>query len=109
MIPDQTVVFIEALRRRSIQIGWSQGTLQITKFTSRTGTMVDVINFYGQIDEVSLKTQCELFCKAGEANAESRAKQNNAMMAICLMKLLTSDAQARLLTYRNEFTFDGVE
>ncbi len=31
------------------------------------------------------------------------------MMAICLSKLLTSNAQARLLTYRNEFTFDGVE
>jgi hypothetical protein len=90
-------------------MGWLQGTLQITKFTSRTGTMVDVIICYGQIDEASLKTQCELFCKAGEANAESHAKLNNMMMAICLSKLLTSDAQARLLTYRNEFTFDGVE
>jgi hypothetical protein len=31
------------------------------------------------------------------------------MMSICLAKLLTADAQARLLTYRNEYTFDGVE
>ncbi len=83
--------------------------MQITKFTSHTGTMVDVINCYGQINKASLKTQCELFCKAGEVNAESHAKQNNTMMAICLSKLLTSNAQARLLTYRNEFTFDGVE
>ncbi len=30
-------------------------------------------------------------------------------MAICLSKSLTSDAQARLPTYRNEFTFNGVE
>jgi hypothetical protein len=30
-------------------------------------------------------------------------------MSICLAKLLTADAQARLLTYRNEYTFDGVE
>jgi hypothetical protein len=31
------------------------------------------------------------------------------MMSICLAKLLTADAQARLLTYQNEYTFDGVE
>jgi hypothetical protein len=31
------------------------------------------------------------------------------MMSICLAKLLTADAQARLLTYWNEYTFDGVE
>jgi hypothetical protein len=109
MTSDQTVVFVEVLRCCSIQMGWLQGTLQITKFTSHTGTMVDVINRYGQINEASLKTQCKLFCKAGETNAESRAKQNNTMMAICLSKLLTSDAQARLLTYRNKFTFNGVE
>ena len=31
------------------------------------------------------------------------------MLAICLGKSLTADAQARLLTYRNEHTFKGVE
>jgi hypothetical protein len=31
------------------------------------------------------------------------------MMSICLAKTLTADAQARLLTYRNKYTFDGVE
>jgi hypothetical protein len=31
------------------------------------------------------------------------------MMSICLAKSLTADAQARLPTYRNEYTFDGVE
>jgi hypothetical protein len=31
------------------------------------------------------------------------------MMSICLAKLLTADAQARLLTYRNEYMFDGVK
>jgi hypothetical protein len=66
MTPEQTVVFVEALRRCSTQMGWLQGTLQITKFTSHTGTMVDIINCYGQINEASLKTECEIFCKAGE-------------------------------------------
>jgi hypothetical protein len=31
------------------------------------------------------------------------------MMNICLAKLLMANAQARLLTYQNEYTFDGVE
>ena len=66
MTPNQTVVFVKALRCRSIQMGWLQGTLQITKFTSHTGTMVDIINCYGQINKASLKTECEIFCKAGE-------------------------------------------
>jgi hypothetical protein len=35
--------------------------------------------------------------------------QNNTMMSICLAKSLTADSQARLLTYRNKYTFDGVE
>jgi hypothetical protein len=30
-------------------------------------------------------------------------------MSICLARLLTAEAQARLLTYRNKYTFDGVE
>ncbi len=30
-------------------------------------------------------------------------------MSICLIKLLTADAQARLLTNQNEYTFDGVK
>jgi hypothetical protein len=31
------------------------------------------------------------------------------MLAVCLGKSLTADAQARLLTYHNKYTFDGVE
>jgi hypothetical protein len=31
------------------------------------------------------------------------------MMSICFAKLLMADVQARLLTYRNKYTFDGVE
>ncbi len=31
------------------------------------------------------------------------------MMSICLAKLLTADTRARLLIYRNAYTFDGVE
>jgi hypothetical protein len=90
-------------------MGWNAGSKQITTFTNRSGKAVDIIKQYGQIDEVTLKTACERFCKAGEVDAESRSKQNNSMLAVCLGKSLTAEAQARLLTYRSEYTFDGVE
>ena len=109
MTPDQTVVFVEAFSRRAISMGWTQGTQQITNFTSRSGHPIDLIKCYGQIEEASLKTECEAFCSAGGTNAQSRARQNNTMMANCLSASLTADAAACLLTYRKEYTFNGVE
>jgi hypothetical protein len=73
------------------------------------GKTINIIKEYGHIDEATLETQCEQFCKAGEADAQSRAKQNNTMMCICLGKSLTASAQAKLLACHAQFTFDGVE
>ena len=109
MTTNQTVVFTEAFLSRATAMGWNKGSKQITTFTNSSGVSVDIIKSYGQIDEATLKTACERFCKAGEADAESRAKQNNTMMSMCLNKSLTASAKASLLTYRNEYTFDGVE
>jgi hypothetical protein len=109
MPTDQTVAFVEAVSRHAIAMGWNKGTKQITTFANRSGTPVDLIKCYGQIDKATLKIACERFCKAGEADGKSRAKQNNTMMAICLASSLTAEAQVRLLTYRNKYTFDGVE
>jgi hypothetical protein len=109
MTPNQTVVFVKSLTRHATAMEWNAGSKQITTFTNRSGKTVNIIKEYGQINELILKTVYERFCKAGEADAESRAKQNNTMLAICLGKSLTADAQARLLTYHNKYTFDGVE
>ncbi len=109
MTANQTVVFVESLTRCATAMGWNTGSKQITTFTDRSGKAVDIIKEYGQIDEVTLKTACKGFCKAGEVDPESRAKQNNIMLAFCLGKSLTAEAQARLLTYRSKYTFDGVK
>jgi hypothetical protein len=109
MTPDQTIVFIEAFSRRAIAMGWTQGTQQITNFTSRSGHPINLIKCYGQIKEASLKTECEAFCSAGGTNAQSRARQNNTMMANCLSASLIANAAARLLTYCKEYTFNSVE
>ena len=109
MTANQTVVFTEAFLNRASAMGWNKGSKQITTFTNSSCVAVDIIKSYGQIDEATLKTACERFCKAGEADAQSRANQNNTMMSMCLNKSLTASAKASLLTYHNEYTFDGVE
>ncbi len=109
MTPNQTVVFIEALSCRATTMGWNQGTKQITTHQNSTGTAINVIKCYGRIIKATLKASCECFCRAGEVDAETSAKQNNTMMASCLSKSLTAAAQARLLICYNKYTFDGVE
>ncbi len=108
MTPDQTFIFAEAFRCRATAMGWNHGTRQIIMFTNSARCQVDIMKSYRQFDEATLKTACEGFCKSGEPDSQTYAKQNNTMMSICLEKSLTVVAQARLLTYRNEYTFDEV-
>jgi hypothetical protein len=75
MTPNKTVVFVEAFDRKAKLMGWFTGTKQITNFVNSSGVSIDIIKNYGQIDLATLKTACERFCKAGEIDAESRAKQ----------------------------------
>jgi hypothetical protein len=79
MTPNQMVVFVESLTRRTTAMGWNASSKQITTFTNRSGKTIDIIKEYSQIDEVTLKTACECFCKGGEADTESWAKLNNTM------------------------------
>jgi hypothetical protein len=61
MTTDQTVVFIEAVSRRAIAIGWNKVTKQITTFANHGGTPVDLIKCYGQINKATLKIACKRF------------------------------------------------
>ncbi len=109
MTPDQIVIFVKGFHRCATTMGWNQGARQITLFANSAGRQIDIIKSYGQINEATLKSACERFCKPGGVDSQTRAKQNNMMMSICLAKLLMADVQARLLTYRNEYTFEWVE
>jgi hypothetical protein len=55
------VVFIEAVSCRAIAMGWSKGTKQITTFADCSGTPVDLIKCYRQIDKATLKIACKRF------------------------------------------------
>jgi hypothetical protein len=109
MIPNKTVVFLEALQRHANSMGWTKGTKQITTFTNRNRKSINIIKNYGRINEAMLKTACEQFCKVGEADSQTCAKQNNTMMSDCLSNLLSMEAKVRLLTYRKDYTVGGVE
>jgi hypothetical protein len=109
MTPNKTVVFVEAFQRHADAMGWTKGTKQIMTFTIRDGKSIDIIKNYGQINKATLKTACAQFCKAGEIDSQTRAKQNNMMMSNCLSNLLSMEAKVRLLTYQNDYTFDGME
>ncbi len=80
MTANQTIVFTEAFLSRATAMGWNKGSKQITTFNNSSGVPVDIIKSYGQIDEATLKAACERFCKPGQPDAESRAKQNNTMI-----------------------------
>ncbi len=109
MTPNQVVTFIDAFQRYCTEMGWNTGNKNITSFTNRDGTTIDIIKNYGQINEATLCTACEHFCLAAGADSRTRAKQNNTMMSICLAKSLTVDAQARLLTYRKDYLIGNVK
>jgi hypothetical protein len=84
MTPDQTVIFVKAFRHCATTMGWNQGAMQITSFANSASRQVDIIKSYGQIIKATLKSACERFCKPGGVHSQTRVKQNNTMMIICL-------------------------
>ncbi len=109
MTPKQTIIFVKAFHPHATTMGWNQGARQITLFANSAGCQVNIIKSYDQINKATLKSACERVSKPGGVDSQTRAKQNNTMMSICLAKSLTADMQARLLTYQNKYTFDGVK
>jgi hypothetical protein len=109
MTPDQTIIFIEAFHHCAMTMGWNQGARQITLFANSLRRQVNIIKATAKLTRPLSSLPVRGFCKPGGVDSQTRVKQNNTMMSICLEKLLTADAQARLLIYRNKYTFDGVE
>jgi hypothetical protein len=78
-------------------MGWHVGTQQIINFTNASGSTINIIHQYRQIDTARLQAQCEVFCKNTGALFQARARQNNTMMSECIMKTLIPAARVRLL------------
>ena len=73
MQPEFMVIFLQAFQERCIEIGWSKGSKNITKFTNQDGNVIDLVMQYGQINVATLKTECECFAKPGGADYGTRA------------------------------------
>ncbi len=109
MTPTTTVVFVKAFENHCTITGWSQGAQNVTKFTNQNAVLVGIVKNYGQIDKATLKAGCKVFCRVVGANVQSRATQNNHIMAQCLKKSLTVAAIAHLEPYQSQYLFNGVE
>ncbi len=104
MTPATTATFVKVFANRCSVMGWNQGAEGITLLQNSAGFDIDIVKAYGQINEVTLKTCCDVFCRAGGAKFQSRAAQNNHMMAQCLKNSLTPAALARLEPYKAQYT-----
>jgi len=109
----QTLIFVKQLAARARQFGWSAGPMNITKFDVRTADQIaagapkiekDLLTEYGQIPEDILKARVELWITGTMKN--TRATQNNEMMATCLTASLTEEASTRLLSSCALYTDD---
>jgi hypothetical protein len=109
MTPATMAVFVKIFANRCSVMGWNQGAQGITILQNSAGIDINIVKAYGQINEATLKTCCDVFCRAGEANYQSPAAQNNHMMAQCLKNSLTSATLAHLEPYQAQYTFDGIE
>jgi hypothetical protein len=94
-----TVVYTTELQAKCAKMGWHMGTQQIINFTNTTGSTINIIHQYEQIDTATLQVQCEVFCKSTGALFQARARQNNTMMSKCIVKTLTPAARVRLLPF----------
>jgi hypothetical protein len=94
-----TVVYTTKLQAKCIKMGWHMGTQQIINFTNAAGSTINITPQHGQINMVTLQTQCEVFCKNTGTLFQARARQNITMMSECIMKTLTPAARVRLLPF----------
>jgi hypothetical protein len=92
-----TLVYTTKLQAKCIKMGWHMGTQQIIIFTIATGSTINIVHQYCQINAAMLQAQCEVFCKSTGALFQAKARQNNTMMSKCIMKTLMPAARVWLL------------
>ncbi len=76
MKSSETVVYTTKLQAKCVKMGRHMGTQQIINFTNPTGSTINIVHQYGQIDTATLQTQCEVFCKSIGTLFQARARQN---------------------------------
>jgi hypothetical protein len=106
MTSKHSLTFVENLSGRAAVNGWNQGSKSIFHFKNKAGKDIDLIHEYGQITLEELTTQCEQMTGTG-AEVNTRMAQNNAQCRECLLNTLTPEANARLLTHREDYRINA--
>jgi hypothetical protein len=108
MKSDGTVIYTTELQAKTNKMSWGVGSQQIAKFVNSDNNTVNIINQYSQIDTAVLQAGCKSFCKLGGHCFSQQVRQNNKMMAECIMCSLSASARIHLLTFQGNFEFDSV-
>ncbi len=64
MTPATMAAFVKVFANRCSVMGWNQGTQSITILQNSTGININIVKAWGQINQVTLKTRCDVFCRA---------------------------------------------
>ncbi len=107
MMSSGAVVYTIKLQAKFVMMGWHMGTQQIINFNT-TGSTINIVHQYRQIDVAMLQAQCDVFCKSIGALFQARARQNNTMMSECIIKMLTSAARVRLLPFEGGYEIEDI-
>jgi hypothetical protein len=73
MTPATTGAFVKVFANQCMVMGWDRGTQRITLLQNAAGVDINIVKAYGQINEATLKTRCDAFCRAGGTNSQMRA------------------------------------
>lgn len=102
-------MFLKALKSRSNEFALDEASnpqqinlFHITPSGSATAIQINVVSQYAMISVAELTHQCARFMTG--VDKESRANQNNSMMAKCIHNSLTSECQLQLIQYEDEYT-----
>jgi hypothetical protein len=98
---EQLPQFLTLLEKRTKAMGWddpNQGITPITHGVGAAAQVVDGLRDYGSYDLDDVTRTCTDYVIEGEPKQQSRAAQNNAAAADCLMESVTSRVKNLLLT-----------
>ena len=98
---EQLPQFLTLLEKRTKAMGWddpNQGITPITHGVGAAAQVVEGLRDYGSYDLDDVTRTCRDYIIEGEPKQQSRAAQNNAAAADCIMESVTSRVKNLLLT-----------
>lgn len=99
--------FIEKLSDRAIEMGWGHNNANILDIPINEAGVATTYNLLQEFGRLKLQ---DIIDHANDTwiGQQTRAAQNAVMMYYCIMSSLTEDANIKVLTETDKFTFNGI-